>query len=226
MSSSCSPWSTVPGRCSSPNLETEYQSSRYHHGDKYGESSIKLMKRDHQYASLFAVVASTQGEHYPESYMKTNTDIEFERQYEIKARAPWAGPQDFIPSHGAAITPSGLSYRDSKAKAPWAEPEDFIPRARGFTPGHGFPELSPPLGRFDKFHSQKLEREIFPSPRTPPRVPSPPKLSLQERIDQLVDELKNPSTYCSDNSNSQVAPKSRVSAMRDFARFKRKLSKR
>ncbi|KAI1296968.1 hypothetical protein F5Y03DRAFT_410109 [Xylaria venustula] len=230
MSYSSSEWPTIPGRRSSPNRETEYQSS-------YGESTIKLSKRDHQYASLFAVVTNTPGENHPEGYMRTKADVEFERQYEIKARAPWAEPQDFNPPLARLLRV--VSYRESKATAPWAKPEDFIPKNRGSAPGHGSPELSPPLGRFDKFHSHRLEREIFRNPRTPPRVPSPlkygpspelpgypPQLLLQERIDQLVNELKSPSTYCSDYSNSEAAPMRRVKAMRDFTRYKRKLLKR
>ncbi|KAI3331070.1 hypothetical protein F4824DRAFT_504487 [Ustulina deusta] len=205
-SSSSYEWPTVPDRCSSHNAPTRYNSSKQSAHTTYPSSPVKQQ-------GPFSVEATTQS---------SNTNIDFQSQYEIKARAPWAEPEDFIPRNRVITSSLAVQKYDCeiKARAPWAEPRDFIPRGDGFTPSSAIPtngcfDPPPASSRFlDRMNSLKAKRDALRNLPVKPRKPSPPttgpspnvpehqEAQILESLDRLTIEHGNLNSCPSDSSGS------------------------
>ncbi|KAI1421214.1 hypothetical protein F5Y12DRAFT_39654 [Xylaria sp. FL1777] len=224
---------TALGRGSKHNTPTGSQSDKSHHGHEQSGYMIDSTNRSNQQSS-FDMASSTQGD------MSANTDIDFQLEYEIRARAPWATPKDFIPrTSGFTPSPRIPPYRDSKARAPWAEPEDFIPRTRGFTPSsstprHDYFDLNPTACRLPKRLSSLEEksdtrRNLQGKPRKPPlpthatfpgAFPDLPQHPQEQNLDGVAARPQSLNACPSDSSeSSREETRSRTSRIRRLRRL-------
>ncbi|TGJ84590.1 hypothetical protein E0Z10_g4175 [Xylaria hypoxylon] len=162
------------------------------------------------------VATSAQGEPSQRPNMTINTNINWQSQHEVKAKAPWARPEDFTP-RGSGFTPSSAAQQQL----------------------FGSSGLPSPSG-LSRSNARKVKRDSFRSPQIQPRetsiptnsplpsLPQHPQAIILDSLDRLPREPRVLSPYFrGSNKSSQENPTTPVKGMvRGITGLKEKVLKK